>query len=276
MNAAVEFDYDFDRKLPTARILLPETDLIQPVWPGLYAEYPPDPARSPMARFGIHNGVGEALFLWHAITWAVTDGLDRVVCPGWYRDQAAQALGLDRSRVPAVRWEYHVDTYEGPVADADRGFRPAQSSYPLRPANDPWAMAHRYEAALLPVDTLDDVVAVQRCLLGDASSELTLWGMRPGRQAGLIESLSGPRRPRLPELLTDDEVFADVALALDLVGEPRQVLTIRGRSVARQLPPVAQRARAAWAAYLGEVDTIGDFDQFAAALDRLRQRVLGG
>lgn len=275
MDEEVRFTFAREGDLPVARVTLSEAELIQPIWPGLYEDYPADPAVNPIHRFGIHNGTGEALFLWLTIVWGVSHGLERFVCPRWYRGRVAAALKQPRGELPSVMWEYHVDTIEGPEWSADRGFRPAESQYPLRPDDDPWAIAHRFEAAWFSVETLGDLATVQRCLSADATSEFTLWGLHAGRAPEVLKRLRGPVRPQVEDLLEEGEIFADVALALDLVGDPRDVLTIRGPRLDVTLPPLVRRAEAAWAEYVEAVDGIADFAGFTAALDMVSFRILG-
>jgi hypothetical protein len=76
--------------------------------------------------------------VWRAFAWALTASRTRLAIPAYYRDDAAQLLGLDRHAVPLIRWEYDVDVEQPEWTADDDGFASGRARVPLRPAPDAW------------------------------------------------------------------------------------------------------------------------------------------
>ncbi|MEV4481611.1 hypothetical protein [Micromonospora coxensis] len=248
-----------------------EQDMPEPLWPGLWEQsYPSAPQLSPYLRHGINNACGEALAVWRALAWALTEGTERHAIPCYYRDEAAGLLGVDRAAIRTVGWEYEVDVERADWPAADRGFVPARACVPLRPAPDAWQRAHRARAGLFPLDTFAQLTALELAVAGDAASEITLFGLGPGHDSlGLVDALDRPDRPELHEVLRPGDVFVDLAVVRDAPTGWTNYLTVKSLDPTDRVWHLADHYSAAFRRYLAVVPRLRTFEDFHAAIDDL-------
>jgi hypothetical protein len=117
-----------------------------------------------------------AVSLWRALVWALIEGRNRYAIPCYHRDEVAQCLGLDRKATQLVRWEYEVDVELPDWGTADYGF--------LRPAGDTSDIDHVGFAGLFEVNSLQQLIDIDRVIACDNTSELTEFGHHDsGRRA---------------------------------------------------------------------------------------------
>ncbi|MGB2570946.1 hypothetical protein ACPFP2_21210 [Micromonospora citrea] len=257
-----------------------EQDMPEPLWPGLWEQsYPTAPELSPYLRHGINNSCGEAPAVWRALAWALTEGTERHAIPCYYRDEAANLLGVDRATIRTVGWEYEVDVERADWPAADRGFVPARACVPLRPAPDRWQRDHRERAGLFPLDTFAQLTALELAVGGDAASELTLFGLGgpAGRRSpGLADVLDRPDRPELRHLLRPGDVFVDLAVVRDYPMGWTNYLTVKTLGPTDRVWDLADHYSAAFRRYLAALPRIRTFEDFHAAIDELLAAPTGG
>lgn len=242
-------------------------------WTGLWEmEYPNDPTLSPFLRFGINNVDGEGFAVWRAAAFALCEGLERIVIPAYYRDEAAAQLGVKRESVELIRWEYEVDNDQPAIARADKGFVAARSCVPMRPAPDAFERSNAALAGAFRISTLEQFDAVDVAVSGDASSEVTILGLDgPDRVAEVLAGLRQRRRPKLHKLLEPGEVFVDVSIVRDrFLGQTSYLIVKAHDDRSEQIRSVAAYYNDAWNSYLQRVDDITTFEEFASAIEQLR------
>ncbi len=258
---------------PLATYVMSEVNLPAPVWPGLWqGDYPDDPVLSPFLRYGVNNVDGEALAVWRALAWALTEGTQRWAIPTFDRDAAAEGLGVAREEVTMVSWEYKVDTAVAEFPGADRGFVPARSCVPVE--SDRWQRRHRHHAGLFALHDFADLTALELAVQFDSESEITLFGLAAGRTgADLAAGLDGPRPPRLADVLRPGDVFVDLTVFRDRFGDlddPTSHLTVRSTEpLDERLAELVDHYHAAFGSYVRGVDQIHTFEDFGAAMDEL-------
>lgn len=246
-----------------------DSDMPDPIWPGLFEEYPDDQQQNPYFRHAINNSDGEALAVWRALAWAATGGLRRYAIPAYYRDEAADLLGRDRADTRMVRWEYEVDVEKDHAPSADVGFIPARACVPIPP--DRWQREHRGRAGLFQLDTFADLTALDLAVGFDASSEITIFGMLDGdREGSLHTTLNHTDRPELAEVLRPDEMFVDLAVVRD------RVLGHTSYLIVKSVEPIDDRIHAltthylrAFNNYVTELRSVRTLSDFHAAIEKL-------
>jgi hypothetical protein len=203
-----------------------------------------------------------------AFAWALTAGRSRYAIPAYYRDQAAQLLGIDREAVQLVRWEYEVDSERSEWPAADVGFVPGRACVPMRPWSDQWERDHAGFAGLFELDSLDDLTNLHLAVSFDASSELTLFALSdPGRAELLVAALNQDDRPTLADILQPGDIFVDLTVAHDLGFTSK--LTVKAPEIVEEVDQLADHFSQAFRRYLGKLDRIDSFEEFYAAIDDL-------
>ncbi|MFY1652145.1 hypothetical protein ACN27J_14770 [Solwaraspora sp. WMMB762] len=246
-----------------------EAELPGPAWTGLWEQdYPEEPYRNPWRRYAINNNDGEALAVWRAFAWALTAGRSRYAIPAYYRDQAAQLLGIDREAVQLVRWEYEVDSESSEWPAADVGFVPGRACVPMRPPPDQWERDHAGFAGLFTLDSFDDLLNLHLAVAGDASSEVTLFALSdPDRAELLAAALNQDDRPDLADILQPGDIFVDLTVAHDLGFT--STLTVKATEAVEEIDQLADHFSQAFRRYLGKLDRIDSFGEFCEAIDDL-------
>src|SRR5262249_54504396 len=129
----------------------------------------------------------------------------------YYRDKAAALL---KKPFDFISWEYRVVAVP-PHPIEDKGFVPARSAIPIRPAPSLWQQQHHHQAGLFHIETFAELVALQRATLSDATSEITLFGVPPHRKSALLAFLNSPSLPHLAQFLAPEEIFIDLLIDID-------------------------------------------------------------
>lgn len=246
-----------------------EAELPGPAWTGLWEQdYPEEPHRNPWRRYAINNNDGEALAVWRAFAWALTANRSRYAIPAYYRDEAAQHLGIDREAVQLVRWEYEVDSEHSEWPAADVGFVPGRASVPMRPWSDQWERDHAGFAGLFKLDSFEDLLNLHLAVSFDASSELTLFALSDqDRAALLVAALNQDDRPDLADILQPGDIFVDLTVAHDLGFTSK--LTVKASEAVEEIDQLADHFSQAFRRYLGKLDRVESFEEFDEAIDDL-------
>jgi hypothetical protein len=204
--------------------------------------------------------------------WAITDGTCRSAVPAYYRDEAAQLLGVDRTGIRLVRWEYEVNVELADPVAADVGFVPARACVPIRPQPDEWQRLHQGFAGLFALRTFGELTALEHAVRGDASSEITLFGFNAGAKSDntLAGALDQPSRLHLQEILRPGDVFVDLAVVRDRFLGHTSYLTVKTTEPIDDRPHrLAEHYGTAFSRYVNSVDDTHTFEDFRDAMDTL-------
>ncbi|MEU8264820.1 hypothetical protein AB0C02_29915 [Micromonospora sp. NPDC048999] len=267
----LRFEHQHRGGLHSYVIRADEADLPGPAWSGLWEQdYPEDPGMNPWHRHGVNNNDGEALAVWRVLAWALTAGRSRFAIPAYYRDEAAQLLGVDRGAVQLVRWEYEVDVEQPEWHTADVGFVPARACVSRWPAADRWEHGHAEFAGLFGLGSFRDFTNLDLAVSGDASSEVTLFALSdPARAGFLAASLNQIDRPYLAEILQPGDIFVDLAVGHDRGTGASSYLTVKAAEATEVVGQLADHFSRAFRRYLDRVGQIRTFEEFHAAIDDL-------
>ncbi|GAA1810392.1 hypothetical protein GCM10009682_35050 [Luedemannella flava] len=264
----LRLDHEHRDGLHTYVAAVSGADVPSPAWPGLWEQdYPTDPELSPFFRFGVNNVGGEALAVWRALAWALTEGRQRRATPSYYREKAALLLGVDRAAVPLVLWEYKVDAERDTWADADIGFVPARSCVRLQPPPDPWEREHADFAGLFALTEFRQLTALDVAVSFDLSSEVTLFGVADPQR--LQTALAGVMRPCLAELLHPGDLVVDLSIVRDIEAGGMSFLSVRSPEPLAAVATLADHYSDAFRRYRDRVADLKTFDDFAAAMTEL-------
>lgn len=247
------------------------SDIVEPLWPGLWElEYSDDPRLNPFLRFGINNGEGESLAVWRALAWAMTEGTSRVGLPCYYRDDAARNLGKDRTEAILVPWEYEVDLELGRFAEANMGFVPARSCVQISPPPDEWERDHQRFAGLFDLSSFGDLTELERAVGFDATSEISMFGLKTRDASALGSILHSKERPVLSEVLVDGDVFVDLSLTRDRFPGTHSFLSFAAHhDLSSALNEKTLHFESQWATYLREFGDLTTLDGFSTSMERL-------
>jgi hypothetical protein len=248
-----------------------DTDIPEPRCVDLWEQaYPDEPELHPFWRYGVNNQDGEALAVWRALAWAITDAPLRAVIPRFDRDHVADYLGVARNDVAFIDWEYEVNYESESFDDADKGFMPARSSVPIRPAPTEWERQHISKAGLFRLHGLNELHRVDTGVSFDVASELSLFGLRGTEFSDLQSALSGPNRPALADLLGDTGVMAHQTVVRDrFLGHCSYFGIASNRDVSVRLDELARTFQHRGDRYCTNYRPSGSFQDFVAAMEDL-------
>lgn len=247
----------------------------EPCWPGLWELEYPDDEGNPFLTYGVNNGDGEFFHLLRAMAW-VLGGAQPAVVGNYYRDEVAHALGRPRDAALMTTWEYQVDESEPDLAQADKGYVKARACVPNRPAPDTWQAAHADRAGLFPISTFQHLTAVDVAVAGDASSEITLYGLPDsGSPSTLAAALNTDEPPPLPQILHIADTLIDLTQVRDLYSDGASRLLIHSRTDhAPRLREIEGAAEQGWNRYQETVPRLRTWDDFHQAMAALVAPVL--
>ncbi|MCG2784710.1 MAG: hypothetical protein L6461_06355 [Anaerolineae bacterium] len=220
-------------KLHTYSCIFGEKTIVHADWLPLILDW--EPRLNPESdTFGDEHREEAALYLGFA--WNLSQGLDHFVTPIYYRDDAAK-----RTQLPFdfINWEYRVDIdhlsmfksmmrfingrallflFNLLTKDliADKGFIPARNCVQVSPPPSVWQEQHRHEAGLFHIQTLTELGKLHQALLADATSEINIFCLKPGRSMDLLSFLTAPTKPDLSKFLKEGEIFIDIVLGIDM------------------------------------------------------------
>lgn len=235
-------------------------------WPVLTSDWPDD-GRTPYMRHAVNNNNTEEVAVYLGLIWRLTEGRSRHAIPCYYRDDAGRAMGKG---CLFVAWEYEVDAEEPDPDLRDKGFVPARSVVPIRPEPTAYESEHRSQAGLFRVESYDDLVAVTRATLGDASAEVSVFALAEDRRDHLVEGLRGRRPPELADLLTDGDIFIDLTIGVDM-GYLDSLIVYSRDDLSDRLDHLAREYEAAIEAYEGRVPEVTTVEGMLRELDALAE-----
>ncbi|GAA3198838.1 hypothetical protein ACFO1B_02325 [Dactylosporangium siamense] len=241
--------------------------MVEHEWPGLQylAPYPDDdPELNPAERFGISNFVSERLAVWRAVAWAVTEGLHRCASPHWVRNSAASVLGVERSAVRLVRWEYDADADGGP------GFVAAASGVQISPPPDQWELDHRDFAGLFPLASFADLTLLDSVVQHEIRAQVTVFGLHRGRFEEVAAALDDQDRPPPAALLRPGEMMVSLATVRDeWFTDWDNILTVMTPTATSTVDRVAAHYATAYRRYLDAMPALRTMADFNPAAERL-------
>lgn len=254
-----------------------DADIPDPRCRGLWEEeYPDESDLNPFWRYGVNNQDGEALAVWRALAWAITEAPLRAVIPRFDRDHVADYLGVPRDEVAFVDWEYEVNYESAPFELADKGFVPARSSIPIRPEPTAWERQHLDKAGLFRLKGLNELHRVDTGVSFDVASEVSLFGL-PGLSFAEVQAaLSGPERPVLADLLGDAGVLAHLTTVRDrFLGHHSYFGIASRRDLSSELEELTRLYQDRWKRYYIDDEPPASFADFVAAMEDLLSPVDG-
>jgi hypothetical protein len=248
-----------------------DEDTGKPCWPGLWEmPFEVDSRVNPFWRFGINNEDGEILALWRAFAWELTGPALRIALPRYDRDHVAAYLGLEKTELTFVRWEYEVNYESFPFPAANGGFVPARSCIPIRPAPTEWELQHKDLAALIVVGSLNVLNRIDNGLSFDVASEMSLIGATEADLVGLQDSLSTSERPELREILGSRGVLVHLTIVRDrFLGHHSYLAVTSRRDLSSQIDSLNRDFAARWARYQDRVPQLASFQDFCDAVDEM-------
>jgi hypothetical protein len=246
-------------------------DVPDPQWPGLWErEYGSDRVDNPFLRFGVNNGDGEVFAVWRALAWSLTSGAARIGLPRYDRDQAANHLQVEPSRLRFVRWEFGVDPEIGTFEEARQGFVEARSCVPIRPEPTAWEREHRDLAAIFELGSFEDLTELDLAVSFDVASEMSVFAIRSGSIGDLQRRLSVPDRPLLRDVLDRGDRLVHFTIVRDrFVGQRSYLVLAAHEDLSDELQAATSDFSKRWESYCASAPTLGSFQAFNAAMERL-------
>lgn len=269
------FDYRRHGALYEATWSPIDAELFVPRWTGLYEEYGSDEGTNPWLAYAVNNGFGEAALAVRLLAWALTDGRNRAVLPSYYRDEAARELGRSPESTDFVRWQYEVGCDARDPARGDIGFVAGRACVPIRPKPTEFEAAHASEAGVFHIDSFEQLTKVHLAVSGDASSEVSVFGLRSSqdRYRDLLAGLRVEQRPSLDDLLADDELFVHTGLDHDGFGLSSMVVKSPSDFEAL-LAAVTEKVRSAFDTYLGAIPSLNSWPDWFTAVETMERSSL--
>lgn len=257
-------------RLYTYHYVSGESRVVDKHWPGLFEEPAANATeKTPYTEFNVNNNNCEEVAIYLGLAWRISYGLSRSGIPRYYLDEAARSM---KKKFDLVRWEYRVaaNRYEG--FGEDKGFVRAPVCMPERPSMSSSRQTDQHLTGLFEIETFSDLVALQKATLGDASSELNLFCLKPGRKEQLLVALRNNRRPVLHEMLGSGELFIDIIVGVD-EGYYDSILICTPDDMTERLGKLVSEYARSISDYESRVEHIHSVDEF---LQNLRSLAFGG
>lgn len=191
-----------------------DNPIIEKSWNGLFESEPyEDELKNPYYNFGINNSLTEdniifSTFIWQLIKDKISFGI-----PCYYRDEAKEILKKD---FDFIAWEYDLEYEHYMKEPKDNGFVKGRSCIPIRPEPSEWQKKHKELAGLFEIESYSDIIGLELATFGDATSEISFFGLQTNNKNYLIEKLTTPQTPNLTDILENDDIFIDLLIGQDM------------------------------------------------------------
>jgi len=194
-----------------------DNPIIEKSWKGLFENEPyEDELKNPYYNFGINNNLTEDNIIFSTFIWHILKGKKSFGIPCYYRDEAKEILKKD---FDYIAWEYDLefDEYEIHMTEPrDNGFVRGCSCIPIRPEPSESQKKHKDLAGLFQVESYSDLIGLELATFGDATSEISFFGLSSNDKNYLIQKLSTTERPELTDILEQEDVFIDLLIGQDM------------------------------------------------------------
>ena len=194
-----------------------DNPIIEKSWSGLFENEPyEDKLKNPYYNFGINNNLTEDNIIFSTFIWQILKDKKSFGIPCYYRDEAKAILKKD---FDFIAWEYDLEYDECEIHMAepkDNGFVKGRSCIPIRPEPSEWQKKHKDLAGLFQVESYSDVIGLELATFGDATSEISFFGLNTNDKNFLIQKLSTTKRPDLTDILEQEDIFIDLLIGQDM------------------------------------------------------------
>lgn len=191
-----------------------DNPIIEKSWNGLYeTELSEDELKNPYYNFGINNNLTEdniifSTFIWQLIKEKISFGI-----PCYYRDEAKGILKKD---FDFIAWEYALEYEHHMTEPKDNGFVKGRSCIPIRPEPSEWQKKHKELAGLFEIESYSDIIGLELATFGDATSEISFFGLHKNNKNYLIQKLTTSQTPNLTDILENNDIFIDLLIGQDM------------------------------------------------------------
>lgn len=264
MARSFRFESALEDGLHTHRYVAEADRLIEHNWKGLCGDWP-EHGPTPYTEFAVNNNNQEELAVYLGLIWRLTSGLMLYGVPRFHREAGC----VSGEPYALINWEYEVQDVEDGNAGALTGFVPARSSVRIFPPPPPWQRENEGRAGMFEMPVFSVFRDVVKGLLGDASAELNIYGVKGQTGADrLVNALQGAQAPRMSELISPGEIFIDLKIGVDL-GYADVIVIQSPTDLQDRLETLTREYEEAVAAYERDVDAIADVDEFNARMTSL-------
>ncbi|HBQ37506.1 MAG TPA: hypothetical protein DD714_00590 [Candidatus Omnitrophica bacterium] len=118
---------------------------------------------------------------------------------------------------------------------------------------------------MFEISTFRDLVTLQRATFCDASSEINLFCLKPGRKQSLLTALQAHEKPDLSKLLEPGELFIDLVVGIDR-DYYDSVLIKTVSDISERLETFVSSYERSIVEYESRVDSLRSLDEFLSAL----------
>lgn len=167
----------------------------------------------------------------------------------YYSGDAAEEL---KQGGAIVRWQFEVDAEGPPGYAAALGFTPARSSVVIRPEPTEHQRYMRDKTLLFRIGEFGELATLLRCVLGDASGEISMFGTSSVGLEVITNRLRGDTQPELADVLGATDVFVDIGIGVDL-GNNDYVMMASKESLEPRLELLRSEAELAMEKYEREI-----------------------
>lgn len=216
-------------------------------------------------RFAINGNNREEVAVYLRLAWEVLDNHEIVGNANFYTEDAAKELGQLGT---IANWQFQTDCEGPPGHLVLKGFTPARSSVQILPPPSDQQRAMRNKTLLFRIARFDELGALLRSVLSDASGEISLVGTSEAGAYRVTESLQSETQPNLATLLGDDDVFVSIGIGVDL-GYNDHVAIAARRDMRPMLEPIVNRIDAAIVEYEKDINEFVSPDRALALMSRL-------
>jgi len=237
-----------------------ESRIVEQNWTGLFKDWPGE--KTPFFLFNVNNNNCEEVAIYLGLVWRLSEGLCRYGIPCHRREDAACAL--DKVYEP-TRWQYEVITEGREGTAEERGFVLGQSSIAGAKTATGSLKNCQGEPGVFEISTFRDLVTLQRATFCDASSEINLFCLKPGRKQSLLTALQAHEKPDLSKLLEPGELFIDLVVGIDR-DYYDSVLIKTVSDISERLETFVSSYERSIVEYESRVDSLRSLDEFLSAL----------
>lgn len=267
----IDFIRTFENGLNVYRLYYDHFDnpIIEKSWKGLYESEPyEDELKNPYYNFAINNNLSEDNIIFSTFIWQILKDKNSFGIPCYYRDDAKEILKKD---FDFIAWEYDLeyDEYEIRMTEPkDNGFVKGRSCIPIRPEPNDWQKENKDLAGLFQIESYSDIIGLELATFGDASSEISFFGLNINDKNYLIQKLSTSQRPYLIDILEENDIFIDLLIGQDM-GYGTCLSVYSKTDISNNLQKITTDIYNKCKLYEENIDTIKTIDEFINEMKKI-------
>jgi len=209
----------------------------------------------------------ENIFIYEQLIWSLIKNKNVYVTINFL---TATFLTVNDLPFDIVNWEYEIE-YEAnldytDVTFRDKGFVPAKTGW-IEPATPRWNNDDKDKTAVFKIDSFETFIRmILACVMDDCSS-INFYCIEERNRDKLINSLNGNKKPKLSDILENDDFFITLFLGAD-EGFQDYLLLKSKSDLTNDLHKITNTVNEGCELYETELQNVNTFEQLTDLIER--------